>query len=326
MKKITKVLLILATFSLVSINNLIAAEKWDMPLAYAAGNFHSMNADEFAKNVSKKSGGKLTIVTHAGGSLYKGGEIFRAVRTGQAQIGERFMSALGNEDALYEIDSIPFLATSFDDAMKLYKASKKSIVKSLDSKGLVFLYAVPWPAQGLYSKKEIKSTDDLKGLKFRAYNPATVRIAELTGMTPTKIEVAEVSQAFSTGTVESMITSPTTGKDTKIWENGVKYFYDIAAWYPKNMVIVNKAAWKKLDSATQKLVLAEAATAEQKGWAIAKSGDAADKKTLASNGMVVGAVNAPVKALFQKVGKTLTAEWSKKAGATGKSVISAYQK
>jgi len=326
MKKITKVLLILATFSLVSINNLIAAEKWDMPLAYAAGNFHSMNADEFAKNVSKKSGGKLTIVTHAGGSLYKGGEIFRAVRTGQAQIGERFMSALGNEDALYEIDSIPFLATSFDDAMKLYKASKKSIVKSLDSKGLVFLYAVPWPAQGLYSKKEIKSTNDLKGLKFRAYNPATVRIAELTGMTPTKIEVAEVSQAFSTGTVESMITSPTTGKDTKIWENGVKYFYDIAAWYPKNMVIVNKAAWKKLDSATQKLVLAEAAIAEQKGWEIAKSGDAADKKTLASNGMVVGAVNAPVKALFQKVGKTLTEEWSKKAGATGKSVISAYQK
>ena len=326
MKKITKVLLILATFSLVSINNLIAAEKWDMPLAYAAGNFYSMNADEFAKNVSKKSGGKLTIVTHAGGSLYKGGEIFRAVRTGQAQIGERFMSALGNEDALYEIDSIPFLATSFDDAMKLYKASKKSIVKSLDSKGLVFLYAVPWPAQGLYSKKEIKSTNDLKGLKFRAYNPATVRIAELTGMTPTKIEVAEVSQAFSTGTVESMITSPTTGKDTKIWENGVKYFYDIAAWYPKNMVIVNKAAWKKLDSATQKLVLAEAAIAEQKGWAIAKSGDAADKKTLASNGMVVGAVNAPVKALFQKVGKTLTEEWSKKAGATGKSVIAAYKK
>ena len=280
MKKITKVLLILATFSLVSINNLIAAEKWDMPLAYAAGNFHSMNADEFAKNVSKKSGGKLTIVTHAGGSLYKGGEIFRAVRTGQAQIGERFMSALGNEDALYEIDSIPFLATSFDDAMKLYKASKKSIVKSLDSKGLVFLYAVPWPAQGLYSKKEIKSTNDLKGLKFRAYNPATVRIAELTGMTPTKIEVAEVSQAFSTGTVESMITSPTTGKDTKIWENGVKYFYDIAALYPKNMVIVNKAAWKKLDSATQKLVLAEAAIAEQKGLAIAKSGDAADKKNI----------------------------------------------
>lgn len=270
MKKIIKALLILATFSLVSINNLIAAEKWDMPLAYAAGNFHTINADEFAKNVTKKSGGKLTIVTHANGSLYKGDAIFRAVRTGQAQIGERFMSALGNEDALYEIDSIPFLATSFDEAMKLYQASKAATVKSLDAKGLVLLYAVPWPAQGLYSKKEIKSPNDLKGLKFRAYNPATVRIAELTGMTPTKVEVAEVSQAFSTGTVESMITSPTTGKDTKIWENGVKYFYDIAAWYPKNIVIVNKDAWNKLDAETKKLVLAEAAIAEKKAGTLPK--------------------------------------------------------
>lgn len=326
MKKIIKALLILATFSLVSINNLIAAEKWDMPLAYAAGNFHTINADEFAKNVTKKSGGKLTIVTHANGSLYKGDAIFRAVRTGQAQIGERFMSALGNEDALYEIDSIPFLATSFDEAMKLYQASKAATVKSLDAKGLVLLYAVPWPAQGLYSKKEIKSPNDLKGLKFRAYNPATVRIAELTGMTPTKVEVAEVSQAFSTGTVESMITSPTTGKDTKIWENGVKYFYDIAAWYPKNIVIVNKDAWNKLDAETKKLVLAEAAIAEKKGWDVAKAGDAADKKILASNGMKVGVVNDSVKALFQKVGATLTQEWSAKAGDTGKAVISAYKK
>jgi TRAP-type C4-dicarboxylate transport system substrate-binding protein len=326
MKKIIKALLILTTFSLVSINNLIAAEKWDMPLAYAAGNFHTINADEFAKNVTKKSGGKLTIVTHANGSLYKGDVIFRAVRTGQAQIGERFMSALGNEDALYEIDSIPFLATSFDEAMKLYQASKAATVKSLDAKGLVLLYAVPWPAQGLYSKKEIKSPNDLKGLKFRAYNPATVRIAELTGMTPTKVEVAEVSQAFSTGTVESMITSPTTGKDTKIWENGVKYFYDIAAWYPKNIVIVNKDAWNKLDAETKKLVLAEAAIAEKKGWDVAKAGDAADKKILASNGMKVGVVNDSVKALFQKVGTTLTQEWSAKAGDTGKAVISAYKK
>ncbi len=326
MKKIIKALSILATFSLVSINNLIAAEKWDMPLAYAAGNFHTINADEFAKNVTKKSGGKLTIVTHANGSLYKGDTIFRAVRTGQAQIGERFMSALGNEDALYEIDSIPFLATSFDEAMKLYQASKAATVKSLDAKGLVLLYAVPWPAQGLYSKKEIKSPNDLKGLKFRAYNPATVRIAELTGMTPTKVEAAEVSQAFSTGTVESMITSPTTGKDSKIWENGVKYFYDIAAWYPKNIVIVNKDAWNKLDAETKKLVLAEAAIAEKKGWDVAKAGDAADKKILASNGMKVGVVNDSVKALFQKVGTTLTQEWSAKAGDTGKAVISAYKK
>ena len=304
--------------------NVSLAEKWDMALAYGAGNFHSANAAEFAKNVSEKSGGKLTIVTHPGGSLFKGGEIFRAVRTGQAQIGERFMSALGKEDPLLEIDSQPFLATSYNDAMRLYKASKPEIIKGLEEKGLVFLYAVPWPAQGLYSKKEINSVSDLKGLKFRAYNSATIRIAELTGMAPTKIEAAEISQAFSTGAVESMITSPTTGKNKKIWENGVKYFYDIAAWFPKNMVIVHRGAWNKLDSATQELIMKEAAVAERKGWDLSKKGNVADKKALAAAGMKVGKVNSELQKHFQEVGATMAGEWKKKAGSRGASVLAAY--
>ena len=310
--------------SLLFLTNISLAEKWDMALAYGAGNFHSANAAEFAKNVSEKSGGKLTIVTHPGGSLFKGGEIFRAVRTGQAQIGERFMSALGKEDPLLEVDSQPFLATSYSDAMKLYKASKPGIIKGLEEKGLVFLYAVPWPAQGLYSKKEINSVADLKGLKFRAYNSATIRIAELTGMAPTKIEAAEISQAFSTGAVESMITSPTTGKNSKIWENGVKYFYDIAAWFPKNMVIVHRGAWNKLDSATQELVMKEAAVAERKGWDLSKKGNVADKKALATAGMQVGKVNSELQKHFQEVGATMAEEWKKKAGSRGASVLAAY--
>ena len=311
--------------SLILFTNISLAEKWDMALAYGAGNFHSANATEFAKNVTEKSGGKLTIVTHPGGSLFKGGEIFRAVRTGQAQIGERFMSALGKEDPLLEIDSQPFLATSYSDAMKLYKASKDEIVKSLDSKGLIFLYAVPWPAQGLYSKKAINNVSDLKGLKFRAYNSATIRIAELTGMAPTKIEAAEISQAFSTGAVESMITSPTTGKNKKIWENGVKYFYDIAAWFPKNMVIVNKDAWNKLDSQTQELVMQQAALAERKGWNLSKKGNVADKKALADAGMQVGKVNAALKAHFEEVGAKMAKEWADKAGSRGAGVLAAYK-
>ena len=310
--------------SLLFLTNISLAEKWDMALAYGASNFHSANAAEFAKNVSEKSGGKLTIVTHPGGSLFKGGEIFRAVRTGQAQIGERFMSALGKEDPLLEVDSQPFLATSYTDAMKLYKASKPGIIKGLEEKGLVFLYAVPWPAQGLYSKKEINSVADLKGLKFRAYNSATIRIAELTGMAPTKIEAAEISQAFSTGAVESMITSPTTGKNSKIWENGVKYFYDIAAWFPKNMVIVHRGAWNKLDSATQELVMKEAAVAERKGWDLSKKGNVADKKALAAAGMQVGKVNSELQKHFQEVGATMAEEWKKKAGSRGASVLAAY--
>ena len=324
MKLIRNIILTLVAL-IFSVNVANAGEKWDMALAYGAGNFHSANATEFAKNVTDKSSGKLTIVTHPGGSLFKGGEIFRAVRTGQAPIGERFMSALGKEDPLLEVDSQPFLATNYGAAMRLYNASKSEIIKGLDSKGLVFLYAVPWPAQGLYSKKEINSVADLKGLKFRAYNTATIRIAELTGMAPTKIEAAEISQAFSTGAVESMITSPTTGKNKKIWENGVGYFYDIAAWFPKNMVIVNKDSWNKLDADTQKLIMSEAAKAEKKGWDLSKKGNKNDKKALADAGMKVGKVNTALKKHFEEVGATMSKEWADRAGARGQAVLSAYK-
>ena len=324
MKLINKILVIFFAL-LLNTNLALSVEKWDMALAYGAGNLHSANATEFAKNVTLKSNGNLTIFTHPGGSLFKGGEIFRAVRTGQTQIGERFMSALGKEDPLLEVDSQPFLATNYGAAMRLYNASKPEIVKGLDAKGLVFLYAVPWPAQGLYSKKEINSVADLKGLKFRAYNSATIRIAELTGMAPTKIEAAEISQAFSTGAVESMITSPTTGKNKKIWENGVGYFYDIAAWFPKNMVIVNKDAWNKLDADTQKLVMSEAAKAEQKGWDLSKRGNKDDKKALADAGMKVGKVNSALKKHFEEVGATMAKEWADRAGARGAAVLAAFK-
>ena len=302
----------------------VQAEKWDMPLAYSATNYHSENAAKFAAAVTEATGGSLEIVTHPGGSLYKGGEIFRAIRTGQAPIGERLISALGNEDPIFEIDALPFLATSFEDAMKLYEASKPAMQEILNSKGLTLLYAVPWPPQGLYNINPVNSAADMKGVKFRAYNAATSRLADLMGAVPTKIEAAELSQAFATGVAESMVSSGSTGYDRKIWEH-VKYWYDVQAWLPKNMVIVNNDAWNGLDAATQEIVLNAAADAEKAGWA--KASELADwyKEQLAANGMEISGPSDQLRADFMSIGETMTAEWLERAGDAGKAVVDAYK-
>ena len=219
-----------------------------MPLAYAASNYHSKNAAKFAKTVKRNSGGKIEIVTHPGGSLFKGGEIFRAIRTGQAPIGERLISALGNESPLFEIDALPFLATSFEEAMKLHIASLPVLRKILAGKRVRMLYTVPWPPQGLYNETPVRTLADMKGVRFRASNAATARLATLMGAIPTTVEAAEITQAFATGAARSMISSSSTGYDRKIWEH-VKYWYDTQAWLPKNMVIVNAKAWDGLDDA-----------------------------------------------------------------------------
>lgn len=173
-------LLGMAAFALASAPA-FAHTKWNLPSAYPATNFHTENLAQFAKDVEANSGGKLTITLHPGATLFKAPEIKRAVQTGQAEAGEVLVSLLENEDPVFGLDVVPFLATSYSDAKKLYAASKPAMQKKLESQGILLLYSVPWPPQGIYAKKDINSIADLKGLKWRAYNVGTTRIAELAG-------------------------------------------------------------------------------------------------------------------------------------------------
>ncbi|TCT09215.1 TRAP-type C4-dicarboxylate transport system substrate-binding protein [Tepidamorphus gemmatus] len=314
-----------AALTVLSLGTAVAAQRWDMPLAYPATNYHSETAAEFARAVTEATGGEIEIVTHPGGSLFKGDEIFRAVRTGQAPIGERLVSAMSNEDPVFGVDALPFLATSFDEAWKLYQASKPIMEKVLEEKGTKLLYAVAWPPQGLYSVKPIARVEDMAGVKFRAYNAATERLAELMGAVPTKIEAAELGQAFATGVAESMISSGATGYDMKIWEY-VKYWYDTQAWLPKNIVIVNLETWNGLDEKTRAIILEEAAKAEKAGWDRARELSDWYKAELTRNGMIVEPPSEQLKAGFAAIGETMTAEWLATAGQNGKAVIDAYRK
>jgi len=302
-----------------------AQTKWDMPTPYAATNFHTENVAQFAADVDKATGGKLKIQVHPNASLFKANEIKRAVQGGQAQIGEILLSGYSNEDPLFGLDSVPFLATSYGDAAKLWKASKKPVEEKFAKQGMMVLYSVPWPPQGIYSSKPINSIGDLKGLKMRTYNPYTSRIAELAGAQPVTIQAAELAQAFATGAVNANITSGATGYDTKAWEV-VKNYYDTQAWLPKNVVFVNKAAFDALDKATQAAVIKAAADAEERGWKTSEEKTKWYVDQLAKNGMNVAQPSAQLKGDFQKIGATMTEEWLKTAGADGKAIVDTYRK
>ena len=301
------------------------AQKWDMPTPYAANNFHTENVQQFATDIEKATGGKLVLTVHANGSLFKAPEIKRAVQGGQAQIGELLLSGYANEDPLFGIDSVPFLATSYAEARKLWNASRKITEERFAKQGMKVLYAVPWPPQGIYANKELKSVADMKGLKMRTYNPATSRIAELVGAQPANIQAAELAQALATGVVNANITSGATGYDSKSWEY-VKFFYDVQAWLPKNAVIVNQKAFDALDKPIQQAVLKTAADAETRGWKVSEEKTQFYLDQLAKNGMKVEVPSPAFKAELKKIGDTMTAEWLKTAGPDGKAAVDAYHK
>ncbi|MBK9136274.1 MAG: TRAP transporter substrate-binding protein [Betaproteobacteria bacterium] len=302
-----------------------AQVKWDLPAAYPATNFHTMNLVDFASDIDKATGGKLKITVHPNASLFKAPEIKRAVQGGQAQIGEVLLVNFQNEWQIFGADGIPFFADSYDASVKLWKAQKPLLDKKLGEQGLMVLYAVPWPPQGVYSKKPLQSAADLKGMKWRAYSPATARIAELVGAQPVTVQAAEVSQAFATGVAESMMSSGSTGWDAKLHEH-VKYWYDTQAWLPKNAVLVNKAAFDALDAPTKAAVMKAAADAEVRGLAASKKANGESLDKLKGGGMQILPPTAQLKADMKKVGDTMLKEWLDKAGPEGKALVDAYMK
>jgi TRAP-type C4-dicarboxylate transport system substrate-binding protein len=301
-----------------------AQTKWDLPTAYPASNFHTENVQQFAADVDKATGGKLKITVHSNASLFKAPEIKRAVQGGQAQAGEVLLVNFENEDPLYGIDGIPFLATSYAESMKLYKASKKALDDKLAKQGMMLLYTVPWPPQGIYSKKALASGADMKGLKWRAYSPATSKIAELVGAQPVTVQAAEVSQALATGVIDSYMSSGATGYDSKTYEH-IKNWYDTQAWLPKNAIIVNRKAFDALDKPTQAALLKAAADAEVRGWKLSEEKNGWYLEQLKGKGMAIQKPSEQLTADLRKVGNFMLAEWLRKSGDDGRKVIEAYR-
>ena len=320
---IRKALVCLLSFTAVGAT--MAQTKWDLPAAYPAGNFHTENLTQFASDVDKATSGKLKITVHANASLFKANEIKRAVQGGQAPIGEVLLVNFENENPMYGADGIPFLATSYAESKKLSDAQKPFLDKLLATQGMKLLYAVAWPPQGIYVKKEIASVADMRGLKWRAYSPATGKIAELIGAQPVTIQAAELSQALATGVVDSYMSSGSTGYDSKTYES-IKYFYDTQAWLPKNAVIVNKKAFDALDAATQAALLKAAADAEARGWKVSEEKNDWYKKALADKGMKIMTPSPKLMADLKQVGAIMLADWQKKAGPDGEAMIAAFNK
>ncbi|PLX40929.1 MAG: C4-dicarboxylate ABC transporter substrate-binding protein [Hyphomicrobiales bacterium] len=301
------------------------ATQWDMPTPYPDKTFHTQNIAQFAKDVEAATKGALVIKLHTAGSLFKHKEIKNAVRGGQVPAGELFMGLLANESPAFGIDTQPFLATTYDDAARLWAAQRPVVEKLLDKQGLMVLFSVPWPGQSLYTKKAINSVADLKGLKFRTYNPTLDKFAKLAGAAPTQVQVPDIPQAFATGRVEAMITSPSTGANSKAWDF-VTTYTNIQAWVPKNMVVVNKRAFRKLDKPVQEAVLAAAKTAEARGWEMSKKETAAKTKILADNGVKIVEPSAELMSGLKAIGAKMMVDWTKAAGADGKAILDAYNK
>jgi TRAP-type C4-dicarboxylate transport system substrate-binding protein len=301
-----------------------AQTKWVMANGYPDANFHTVNIKEFLAEIERETGGKLAVQLHSNASLMPIPQIKRGVQTGQIQIGEFLLGAYGNEDPIFEVDFLPFLAEDWKQGRILSPAIEPVIRAHLEKQGLTALYFVPWPSQGLYTKTEVKTVEELKGARFRAQTPIIARMAELLGATPVTVQAADIPQAFATGIVNAMITSAQTGVDSSAWDY-CKYFTNLGFTLTRNVVLVNTRAFRALDEQTRNIILAAAKRAEDRGWAASRASEEVMTAKLKAQGVVTGNAPAELMAGLRAVARKQEEEWLAKAGPEGKAMLDQYR-
>jgi TRAP-type transport system periplasmic protein len=291
--------------------------------AYAADNFQTQNLQRYAEDVAAATNGDVRMTVYSAGSLIKPAEIFGGVRDGRAEAGEVILSSLAKESPLFGIDALPFIVSGYDDARRMWDASRPAIERAFAQRGLQLLYAVPWPPQNLYSRMPLNGIQDFKNLRMRTYNPATVRISELIGAKPVTIQVVDLTKAIADEKLDLMITSSWTGVETHAWSK-LQHYYKISAWIPKNVVFINKKIFDRLDGAAQKKMMEAAQVAEERGWKLSRDSDRQFEEQLAANRMNVANIDPLMRRYLDRIGETLAREWLKQAGNDELNVLLSY--
>lgn len=295
-----------------------------MPVAYGESTYHTATAREFARCVGTATGGEFTINVHSGGGLIAGAEIFDAVSEGKVQIGERLLSAHQDRHPIFGIDSLPFLAASFEESRNLWSAARPTLSRVLEAENLHLLYSVPWPPQGMFTDRPVDEVADLEGARFRSYNQATARLADMIGMQPVRVAAADLNSALQTGAAQAFISSAATGYGRGVWQH-LSHFYAVDAWLPRNYVFVNLDAWQALSGAERNGLTACAEMAEYAGYYRAQEYTLLTMAALRDEGMEVGLPSGVFRAQLLELGRDMLAEWMTGADADARKVIEAYQ-
>lgn len=295
----------------------------DLATGYPATSFHVQNLQTLADDVRKRTQSQLDIRVHAGGSLIKAADIRKAVAEGKVALGEVFGPSLGSVHPVFAIDTLPFLATNHDAALRLWQLTEPLAEKRAAEQGWALLMSVPWPPLGLFSSRAIHTIDDIKGLAMRENSPAVRRMAKKLGATPVTVEAAELATALKDGKLNLVFTSAAQGVDTRMWES-MPWFYTVNAWLPRNVLLANPRLLQQLRPDHRKALQDAVAAAETNGWRLSRDNAVQMVAQLRAAGMKVGPLDGSTRSRMDRVGGEFVAEAMRRADPELMGLMSAF--
>lgn len=303
---------------------LAANVQMNLNAKYGSTNFHTVGVQKFADLVKDYTKGSVDITVHAGSSLVKGNPL-KAVKDGTVAMTDMFIPFTSGGGKVFGVSALPFIATSYEDAYRLYQDSKPAYEDTAKKWNQKLLYSVTWPASGFYSNKKMESIEDFKGAKTRTYDKNSADFVNDAGGNAVALPWGEVYSALRTGMVDSVITSSSSGKDGKFWEV-LSNYTKINYAYPLQAVTINLDYWNSLDKTQQEAMLKAAFEIEKAQWEAVKLEDKDALDMMEKNGMKITEASDDLKKQLDVIANKMLEDYLADADAQTKEIFKKYRK
>lgn len=319
-------LLAVAMLMLWAAQPVTAQSVWEMPTEYPASSMPGEGIAAFATSVASKTGGKLTVQPSYGADKgIKSGQMMTAVRDGKIQAGDAFGGALDGINPAFGLSSLPFVASSIEDAQRLATAARPFYEKVLAAYGLKLLYTTPWPPTGLWSKTAITGAANLKDLPVRTYDATSTRVLAAAGAQATNLSFADVMPKLKDGSVLAVLSSGDGGAGRNLWQF-LPHFTELNYAMPLSFAFVSRAAYEALPPDERTGVDLAAAETEARQWAAIRGRLEVNYARMRENGVIIATVLDPaVRAMLIAAALPVIEAWRQSAGAEGAAVLAAFQ-
>jgi len=273
-----------------------APTRWDISIPWGPTEFHTINAQRFAREVGTATNGSVQMTVHPGGSLgVRANESVRAIGDGVVPMAEYTAFQNVGDLPLLGVESIPFLIGSYDELQTMHSIIRPLWERELERRNQLVLYIVPWPMQLFYFKRPIAAASDLRGIRMRTYDRVTADMVTRLGMVPQQLTNPDVVPALASGRVDAVMTSATTAVAQRYWEF-LKHAYITNHLWASNLMVVNLDAWRRVPAATRTAIQDLAKRLEPEFWNVSKGEHTTRSAELQRNGMTV---ESPPDALMQ---------------------------
>jgi TRAP-type transport system periplasmic protein len=304
-----------------------AQTTWTLPTEYPATAIPGEGVTAFAESVNRRTGGALVIKPSYNAEMgIKSAEMIVAVRDGRSQAADAFGGALGGEHPAFGLSSLPFLATSLNEARQLAGLARPWYEKTFASFGLKLLYTTPWPPSGIWSKAPLGDVAALKGLAIRTYDATSTTVLNAAGASAVNLSFADVMPRLKDGSVTAVLSSGDGGAGRRLWEF-LPHFTEVNYAVPLSFAFVSAKAYDALPEEQRKAVDAAATETEARQWNAIIGRLEANYATMRTNGVIINSAPPPgLISALKAAALPVVESWTAKAGPDGAAVLAGFRK